>query len=99
MNLQDSGFNVVVGLRPDGNSWAKAEADGLTVKAPNDAVKGAAIIAFLTPDMVQKSLYQGVVDDMADGVIEDMDFWGVVIVEVDDGTDVNAAPMINPPGC
>lgn len=67
LNLKDSGFNVVVGLRPDGNSWAKAKADGLTVKVPNDAVKDAAIIAFLIPDMVQKSFYQSVVDDIADG--------------------------------
>ncbi|NIQ97659.1 MAG: ketol-acid reductoisomerase, partial [Desulfuromonadales bacterium] len=37
-NLQDSGFNVVVGLRKNGPSWAKAEADGLTVKEPADAV-------------------------------------------------------------
>ncbi len=64
LNLKDSGFSVVVGLRPDGASWAKAEADGLNVKAPNDAVKGATIIAFLTPDMVQKSLYESVVDDI-----------------------------------
>jgi len=64
LNLKDSGFKVVVGLRPDGASWAKAEADGLTVMAPNDAVKNAAIVAFLTPDMVQKSLYQSVVDDL-----------------------------------
>ena len=67
LNLKDSGFNVVVGLRPDGASWAKAEADGLIVKAPNDAVKGATIIAFLTPDMVQKSLYLSVVDDIDAG--------------------------------
>jgi len=64
LNLKDSGFNVVVGLRPDGGSWANAEADGLTVKSPGDAVKGAAIVAFLTPDMVQKSLYQSVVDNI-----------------------------------
>jgi len=64
LNLKDSGFNVVVGLRPDGASWAKAEADGLTVMAPNDAVKGATIIAVLTPDMVQKSLYKSVIDDI-----------------------------------
>ena len=57
LNLKDSGVNVVVGLRPDGASWAKAEADGLTVKTPNDAVQGATIVMFLTPDMVQKSLY------------------------------------------
>lgn len=64
LNLKDSGFDVVVGLRPDGASWSKAEADGLTVKAPRDAVSGATIIAFLTPDMVQKSLYASVADDI-----------------------------------
>ncbi len=64
LNLKDSGFNVVVGLRPGGASWAAAEADGLTVKTPNDAVKGATIVAFLTPDMVQKSLYLSVIDDI-----------------------------------
>jgi ketol-acid reductoisomerase len=67
LNLKDSGFDVVVGLRPDGGSWAKAEADGLKVQAPNDAVKGAAIVMFLTPDMVQKSLYAAVVDDIDNG--------------------------------
>jgi ketol-acid reductoisomerase len=69
LNLKDSGFNVVVGLRSSGASWAKAEADGLTVQEPNDAVKGAAIVMFLTPDMVQKSLYQSVVDDIDKGAM------------------------------
>ena len=69
LNLKDSGFNVVVGLRSSGASWAKAEADGLTVQEPNDAVKGAAIVMFLTPDMVQKSLYQTVVDDIDNGAM------------------------------
>jgi ketol-acid reductoisomerase len=67
LNLKDSGFNVVVGLRAGGASWPKAEADGLVVKEPSEAVKGAAIIAFLTPDMVQKSLYNNVVSDIDDG--------------------------------
>lgn len=67
LNLKDSGFNVVVGLRPDGTSWAKAKADGLTVKDPVAAVKGAAIVAFLTPDMVQKSLYATIIDAVDDG--------------------------------
>ena len=67
LNLKDSGFNVVVGLRAGGASWPQAEADGLTVKEPAEAVKGAAIIAFLTPDMVQKKLYESVVDHVADG--------------------------------
>jgi len=69
LNLKDSGFNVVVGLRSSGASWAKAEADGLTVQEPNEAVKGAAIVMFLTPDMVQKSLYQSVVDDIDNGAM------------------------------
>ena len=60
LNLRDSGVDVVVGLRRDGASWANAEADGLKVMEPAAAVKDAAIIAFLTPDMVQKSLYEAV---------------------------------------
>lgn len=67
LNLKDSGFNVVVGLRKGGASWPKAEADGLTVMEPAEAVKGATIIAFLTPDMVQKSLYESIKSDIADG--------------------------------
>ncbi len=67
LNLKDSGFNVVVGLRPAGASWSKAEADGHNVKEPSEAVQGAGIIAFLTPDMVQKQLYASVVDGMAKG--------------------------------
>ena len=69
LNLKDSGFDVVVGLRAGGVSWPKAEADGLTVQEPNEAVKGAAIVMFLTPDMVQKSLYHSVVDDIDNGAM------------------------------
>ena len=65
LNLKDSGFNVVVGLRKNGGSWARAVADGLTVKEPVEAVKDATIIAFLTPDMVQKSLYETVLPHIA----------------------------------
>ena len=69
LNLKDSGFNVVVGLRKSGASWAKAEADGLAVEEPNEAVKGASIVMFLTPDMVQKTLYQAVVPDIEKGAL------------------------------
>ncbi|MDJ0701538.1 MAG: ketol-acid reductoisomerase [Woeseiaceae bacterium] len=69
LNLKDSGFNVVVGLRPSGASWAKAEADGLTVLEPGEAAKGAAIVMFLTPDMVQKKLYEAVVDEIDEGAM------------------------------
>ncbi|HNP64040.1 MAG TPA: ketol-acid reductoisomerase [Woeseiaceae bacterium] len=69
LNLKDSGFDVVVGLRPSGASWDKASADGLTVQEPNNAVRDAAVVMFLTPDMVQKSLYLTVVDDIAQGAL------------------------------
>ena len=67
LNLKDSGFNVVMGLRPDGASWKQAQADGLTVMEPAEAVRDAAIVAFLTPDMVQKSLYAAVADAIPEG--------------------------------
>ena len=60
LNLRDSGFDVTVGLRPGGPTEAKAKADGFNVKAPADAVKDADLVAVLTPDMVQKKLYEEV---------------------------------------
>ena len=69
LNLKDSGFNVVVGLRKSGASWPQAEADGLTVAEPLDAAAGASVVMFLTPDMVQKSLYASVVDAIPKGAL------------------------------
>jgi ketol-acid reductoisomerase len=69
LNLKDSGFNVVVGLRKSGASWAKAEADGLTVQEPTEAVSGASVVMFLTPDMVQKALYQSVIQYIDEGAL------------------------------
>jgi len=98
LNLKDSGCNVVVGLRPDGSSWAKAEADGLTVKAPNDAVKNAAIVAFLTPDMVQKSLYQSVIDDIGqDATLLFAHGFAVHYQQIDPRADLNVV-LIAPKG-
>ena len=39
LNLKDSGFNVVVGLRKNGASWKKAKRDGLEVAEPLEAVR------------------------------------------------------------
>lgn len=57
LNLRDSGLDVVVGLRPNGPTWHKAKAEGFTVVEPAEAVKGADLVAVLTPDMVQPTLY------------------------------------------
>jgi len=58
LNLRDSGLDVIVGVREGGPSWTKAQADGLRVATPADAVKDADLIAVLTPDMVQPALYE-----------------------------------------
>jgi len=58
LNLRDSGLEVVIGLRPGGPTSKKAEADGFTVVTPAEAVKGADLVALLTPDMVQPAVYE-----------------------------------------
>jgi ketol-acid reductoisomerase len=67
LNLRDSGHDVVVGLRRGGASWKRATADGLDVREPAEAVRGAAITAFLTPDMTQASLYNSVENELPAG--------------------------------
>jgi ketol-acid reductoisomerase len=57
LNLKDSGFDVVVGLRKSGDSWKKARRDGLAVAEPADAIKGADLVAMLVPDLAQAALY------------------------------------------
>src|ERR1039457_7103459 len=58
LNLKDSGFNVVVGLRKSGKSWKVAKRDGLEVTTPEAAVKGANLVSMMVPDMAQKALYE-----------------------------------------
>jgi ketol-acid reductoisomerase len=67
LNLRDSGFDVVVGLRPGGKTAAKAEHDGFTVRAPAEAVKGAGLTAFLVPDMAQGQLYKDIEPQLKNG--------------------------------
>ena len=58
LNLRDSGYDVVIGIRPDGNTTPKAQRDGFTVKSPGEAVQDAGLVAFLLPDTAQAKLYQ-----------------------------------------
>ena len=62
LNLRDSGYPVVVGLRPDGKSAERARAAGLEVRSPAEAVAGATLVAFLTPDMTHHALFEQVKD-------------------------------------
>src|SRR5690606_22739727 len=60
LNLRDSGFEVVIGLRPGGKTSARAERDGFAVRAPAEAVQGAGLVAFLVPDIAQGQLYKDI---------------------------------------
>jgi len=57
LNLRDSGVNVVVGLYEGSRSWAKAEADGVTVKSVADAAQAADVVMMLIPDTLQAQVY------------------------------------------
>jgi ketol-acid reductoisomerase len=67
MNLRDSGYDVVIGVRPDGNTTPKAQRDGFTVKAPAEAVKGAGLVAVLAPDLAQQQLYKDIEPNLKKG--------------------------------
>jgi ketol-acid reductoisomerase len=60
--LKDSGVNVVVGLRPSGASWRKAEEDGLKVYSISEAAGKADIVHILIPDMVQADVYKAEIE-------------------------------------
>ena len=67
LNLKDSGFDVVVGVRKKGASWKKAKKDGLAVAEPADATEGADLVAMLVPDLAQKALYAEVEKSLEKG--------------------------------
>ena len=60
LNLKDSGFDVVVGVRRGGAGWKQARREGLAVAEPAQAVQGADLVAVLIPDPVQKEVYKGI---------------------------------------
>jgi ketol-acid reductoisomerase len=60
LNLKDSGFKVVVGVRKGGPSWKQAKRDGLAVAQPIDAVVDADVVVMLVPDMAQAELYRSI---------------------------------------
>jgi len=57
-NLRDSGVEVVVGLRKDGSSWAKAAAKNFEVMTVADASAAADVIMILLPDENQAEIYK-----------------------------------------
>jgi ketol-acid reductoisomerase len=62
LNLHDSGVDVVVGLKANSKSIAKAEEAGLKVMTTAEAAAWGDVIVILAPDQVQRHLYA---DDIA----------------------------------
>jgi ketol-acid reductoisomerase len=67
LNLKESGVDVVVGLRPDSSSRAKAEAEGLEVLDIADAASRGDVVMILLPDEKQADIWES---DIADGIAE-----------------------------
>jgi ketol-acid reductoisomerase len=57
-NMRDSGLNVIVGLRPEGESWKRAEKDGFEVSTVSEAAEKADIVIMLIPDLEQPTIYR-----------------------------------------
>ncbi len=67
LNLKESGYDVVVGLRPDSSSREKAEAAGLEVLDTTEAASRGDIVMVLLPDEKQGETWSA---EIADGISE-----------------------------
>jgi ketol-acid reductoisomerase len=65
LNLKDSGVDVVVGLRPDSSSRAKAEGAGLRVLDIAEAASRGDAVMILLPDEKQAEVWEA---EIADGI-------------------------------
>jgi ketol-acid reductoisomerase len=63
LNLKESGYDVVVGLRPDSSSRGKAEAAGLEVLDVADAASRGDIVMVLLPDERQGEVWAAEIRD------------------------------------
>ncbi len=63
LNLRDSGYDVRVGLPEGSRSRAAAEAEGLRVLTPAEAVAEADVVMVLAPDTAQKKLFDEEIRD------------------------------------
>lgn len=66
-NLDDSGIDVVVGLREGSSSWDAVKNEGLTVATLTEATAQADIVSLLVPDTVQPTVYDQIKDELDDG--------------------------------
>ena len=67
LNLNDSGIDVVVGLRDGSPSIAGARADGIATASLVEAAASAEIVMLLAPDETLAAIYRTVAPDLRDG--------------------------------
>ncbi len=68
LNLKESGVKVVVGLRPESSSCARAREAGLTVMSVAEAAKAGDFIMMLVPDEKQADIYaEEIAPNLAEG--------------------------------
>jgi ketol-acid reductoisomerase len=68
LSLRDSGVDVRVGLNENSRSRDKAEAEGLRVVTPAEAVEESDVIMVLVPDHQQRKLYaEAIAPNIAEG--------------------------------
>jgi ketol-acid reductoisomerase len=63
LNLKDSGIDVVVGLRPDSTSRAKAEEAGIEVLDIAEAASRGDVVMVLLPDEKQAEVWESEISD------------------------------------
>jgi ketol-acid reductoisomerase len=89
LNLKDSGIEVVVGLREDSSSVAKAREQGLEVLPVVEAASRGEVVMILLPDELHRQVWES---DIRDGIAEgDMLLFG-------HGFSIHYGEVTPPPG-
>ena len=61
-NMRGSGLNVILGLRPEGESWNRARKDSFEVYPVSEAAEKGDIVHMLIPDLEQSAVYRNLVE-------------------------------------
>lgn len=61
--FRDSGLDVIIGVRKDGESWNRAKEEGFRVCKFADAAKEGDVILMLLPDEIQPDIYREYIGD------------------------------------
>ncbi len=62
LNLKDSGIDVVIGARNNGNSFRNAEAEGFATMPVKEACVKASVLAIMLPDEVVTAVFKNEID-------------------------------------